>query len=73
MEQALRDALTRVLGHPVDARADTPLRSLGFETAAWPALAAVLGEGARLGDDDVRGVVTFGDLVDVVAARARVS
>ena len=71
MEQTVRDALARVLGQPVDARADTPLSALGFEVSAWPALAAALGDVARIGDGDVRDVVTFGDLVGVVAACAR--
>lgn len=73
MEHVVRDALERVLGHPVDARADTPLSALGFEAIAWPALAAVLADVACLDDADAQGVETFGDLVRVVAIRGSAS
>ena len=70
MVDVVLDALTRVLGRAVDARADTPLTALGFEESAWPALAAALSGSARLGDEDVRGIVTVGDLVAAVEAQA---
>ena len=73
MEHTVHDALERVLGHPVDARADTPLSALGFEPFAWPALAAVLADVASIDDADAQGVETFGDLVRVVALRGRPS
>lgn len=73
MEQSVLAALSRVLGRPVDARADTPLAALGFEPTAWPALAVALDPVARIRDDDVRDVVTFGELLAVVASCARPS
>ena len=68
MEQDVLAALARVLGRPVEARADTPLAALGFEPAAWPALAEAVDGVARIRDADVRGVVTYADLLAVVAA-----
>lgn len=73
MEQAVRDALARVLGQPVDARADTPLAALGFDSAAWPALAVALADVAILRDEDVRDVRTFGELLAMVDSCARPS
>ena len=64
MIEAVAAALSRVLGHPVSLRADTPLDSFG----QWPAIAVLVGHalhqatGRVLTDQDLAQATTAGDL-----------
>ncbi|MDP2014896.1 MAG: phosphopantetheine-binding protein [Actinomycetota bacterium] len=57
-------ALTRVLGHPVTLRADTPLENLGH----WPLIAVLVARALRestgisLSDRQLQDVQTAGEL-----------
>jgi hypothetical protein len=67
MDERVMGALARVFGsgRPIGdvVRADTPLSALGPIDQAWPLVIAALDDvDVRLGDDDVLGVVTVGDL-----------
>lgn len=71
MDERVMGALARVFGseRPIGhvVRTDTPLSALGPIDQAWPLLISALDDvGVRLGDDDVLGVVTVGDLDRVV-------
>lgn len=63
-------ALTRVLGHPITVREDTPLGNLGDWSVIAVLVARALKEstGIALGDDQIQHVQTAGDLARALEA-----
>ncbi len=70
MIEAVADAFTRVLGHPVNLREDTPLENLG----QWPLTAVLVARalheatGVALSDQRLTSAQTAGDLAMALAA-----